>query len=37
METEYIDKLNGYFGDMWHEPFKNWFMKNFDLPVKTID
>lgn len=37
IETEYINKLNGYFGDMWREPFKNWFIKNFDLPVETID
>jgi hypothetical protein len=37
IEYDYEIKLNGYFGDMWHEPFKNWFMKNFDLPVKTIN
>ena len=30
-------KLNGYFGDKWHEPFKKWFTKNFNLPVKTIE
>lgn len=37
METEYENKLSGYFGDLWHEPFKKWFTHNFDLPVKTID
>ena len=37
VEIEYKKQLDGYFGDMWHEPFKNWFMKNFDLPVKTVN
>ena len=29
--------LNGYFGDRWHQPFKDWFMENFNLPIKTIE
>ena len=37
IETVYINKLNGYFGDMWKEPFKKWFKYHFDLPVKTVD
>jgi hypothetical protein len=37
VQYEYERKLTGYFNNMWHEPFKNWFMKNFDLPVKTVD
>ena len=31
------DILNGYFGDMWHEPFKKWFEEHFELPIKTIE
>lgn len=37
LETKYINQLNGYFGDMWKEPFKRWFTDNFGLPVNTID
>jgi hypothetical protein len=37
LESQYTDTLNSYFGDRWHEPFKKWFAKNFDLPVKTIE
>jgi hypothetical protein len=37
LETQYENQLNGYFGDMWHEPFKKWFNYHFNLPVKTID
>ncbi len=37
LDIEYENQLNGYFGDMWHKPFKKWFTQNFDLPVKTID
>jgi len=37
LESQYTDTLNSYFGDRWHEPFKKWFTKNFDLPVKTIE
>jgi hypothetical protein len=34
---EYENQLNGYFGNMWHKPFKKWFTQNFDLPIKTIE
>jgi len=36
VDYPYDTKLNGYFGDKWHEPFKKWFTENFDLPVKTV-
>jgi hypothetical protein len=31
------DVLSGYFGDRWHQPFKDWFLGNFDIPIKTIE
>ena len=37
IETQYIDVLNGYFGDMWQEPFKKWIQLHFDIPVKTVE
>lgn len=37
IETQYLSLLNGYFGDTWEKPFKNWFTKNFDLPINTIE
>lgn len=37
LEVIYKKQLNGYFGDLWHEPFKKWFEKHFDLPVKLVD
>ena len=37
VEHPFDIKLNGYFGDRWHEPFKKWFTDNFKLPAKTID
>jgi len=37
IEYPYVDKLNGYFGDRWQEPFRKWFIENFDLPVKTVE
>jgi len=37
LEHPYDLQLNGYFGDIWHEPFKKWFTHNFELPVKTIE
>lgn len=37
VEHPYVRTLNGYFGDLWYEPFKNWFTKNFKLPVKTVE
>ena len=36
VESPYDVQLNNYFGDLWHEPFKQWFKKNFNLSVKTI-
>lgn len=30
-------KLDGYFGNNWHEPFKVWFRNNFGLDIKTIE
>jgi len=37
VEYKYENILNGYFGDMWKEPFRKWFIHNFDEPVKTVD
>jgi hypothetical protein len=37
MEVQYSNLLNGYFGDTWEEPFKIWFTKNFDLPIKSVE
>ena len=37
VEVQYEKQLNAYFGDLWKEPFKKWFKKHFELPVKTID
>jgi hypothetical protein len=31
------EQLDNFFGDRWHQPFKDWFLKNFDLPIKTIE
>jgi hypothetical protein len=31
------DQLDNLFGNKWHQPFKDWFQKNFNVPVKTID
>lgn len=32
-----FNTLNGYFGNRWHQPFKDWFMEHFKLPIKTIE
>ena len=37
VENEYKNQLDGYFGNMWHGPFKKWFTENFNLPFKTIE
>jgi hypothetical protein len=37
LEHPYDIKLDGYFGDKWHEPFKKWFTNHFELSVKTIE
>lgn len=31
------EQLDNLFGDRWHQPFKDWFQQNFDLPIKTIE
>jgi len=31
------DQLDNLFGNKWHQPFKDWFQKNFNVPVKTIE
>jgi len=37
IENEYVNALNGYFGEMWQEPFKKWIELHFELPVKTVE
>jgi hypothetical protein len=37
VENEYKNQLDGYFGNMWHGPFKKWFKEHFELTVKTIE
>lgn len=37
VELYYENLLNSYFGDLWREPFRKWFIENFELPVKTVD
>lgn len=37
IENEYKSKLDGYFGNMWHEPLKKWFEQEFGMYVKTVD
>jgi hypothetical protein len=37
VENEYKNQLDGYFGNMWHGPFKKWFKEHFELPVKIIE
>ena len=36
-DIDTFDTLNGYFGDRWHQPFKDWFMEHFKKPIKTIE
>ena len=36
-DIDTFNTLNGYFGDKWYQPFKDWFMENFRLPIKTIE
>jgi len=31
------EQLDNLFGNKWHQPFKDWFLKNFNLPIKTIE
>ena len=37
IEVECKKQLDGYFGNLWHGPFKKWFTEHFELPVKTVD
>ena len=37
IENKYLLPLNGYFGDKWHEIFKEWFTEKFGVSVKTIE
>ena len=37
LEYEYYYRFNSFFGDLWYEPFKKWFIESFDLPLKTVD
>lgn len=37
VDHPYDDTLKAYFNDKWEEPFKKWFTKNFNLPVKTVE
>jgi hypothetical protein len=36
-DSDTFNTLNGYFGDRWHQPFKDWFMEHFKKPIKTIE
>ena len=36
-DIDTLNTLNGYFGDKWHQPFKDWFMEHFKKPIKTIE
>jgi hypothetical protein len=36
VERKYYEIFNGYFGDLWKKPFKEWFEFYFDIKVKTV-
>jgi len=36
IENEYLDPLDSMFGDLWKPIFKEWFEKNFNLPVNFV-
>ena len=36
IEREYLDPLDSMFGDLWKPIFKEWFEKNFNLPVNFV-
>lgn len=36
-DIDTFNTLKGYFGDKWHQPFKDWFMEHFKKPIKTIE
>jgi len=37
VQNQYRRQLDGFFNDLWHEPFKKWVMENFDLPSKSVE
>jgi len=36
LEKDYQNHLTNMFGNMWHEPMKNFVKNNFDVQIKTI-
>lgn len=36
-DTDKKDELDDLFGERWHQPFRDWFKKNFNLDIKTIE
>ena len=36
LEKDYENHLTNMFGNMWHEPMKNFVKNNFDVQIKTI-
>ena len=36
-DTDKKDELDDLFGERWHQPFRDWFKKNFNLEIKTIE
>lgn len=36
-DTDKKDELDDLFGERWHQPFRDWFQKNFNLEIKTIE
>lgn len=36
VEYNYSTILDGMFKELWHEPFRRWFIENFNLNVKTV-
>lgn len=36
-DVDFINKMEGFFGDFWKKPFKQWFRDNYpEYPVKTF-
>jgi hypothetical protein len=36
LENDYFQHLTNMFGNMWHEPMKNFVKNNFNVEIKTI-
>lgn len=36
LEDPYSNTLDGYFGDLWKKPFKDWFETNFNVQIKSV-